>query len=131
MQRKNRWYDKHPKLALLLESLCTVKGSQRNTIISGIMEIIKLSTPNLLEQYVLDFPLDIKRRRWYDRDPYLWLIFNGLRYANAKLLTNVTRFLQEEISGTIVAAKKSSGKRRSARKIKTKALPLKRKRKQP
>jgi hypothetical protein len=116
MHRKNRWYDKHPKLALLLEGLCTIKGSQRNTIICGIMEIIKLSTPNLLEQYVLDFPLDIKRRRWYDRDPYLWLIFNGLKYANSKLLTNVTRFLHEETSGTISTVKKSSKKRRSVKK---------------
>jgi hypothetical protein len=111
MQRKNRWYDKYPQLALLLESLCTIKGSQRNTIISGIMEIIKLATPNLLEQYVLDFPLDIKRRRWYDRDPYLWLIFNGLKYADAKLLKNVTRFLQKEISETALAIKKASSKR--------------------
>ena len=118
MQRKNRWYDKHPKLALLLEGLCNVKGSQRNTIISGIMEIIKLTTPNLLEQYVLDFPLDIKRRRWYDRDPYLWLIFNGLKYANANLLTNVTIFLQKEISGTVAAIKKESSKRRSGKRKK-------------
>jgi hypothetical protein len=116
MQRKNRWYDKYPKLALLLESLCTVKGSQRNTIISSIMEIIKLTTPNLLEHYVLDFPLDIKRRRWYDRDPYLWLIFNGLKYANSKLIKNVTDYLQKELSGKIVPPKKTSGKQRLGKK---------------
>jgi hypothetical protein len=130
MQRKNRWYDKYPQLALLLESLCTIKGSQRNTIISGIMEIIKLTTPNLLEQYVIDFPLDIKRRRWYDRDPYLWLIFNGLKYANSKLLTTVTRFLQKEISGTVVANKKASSKRRLGKEKKNELTPLKRKRAQ-
>jgi hypothetical protein len=98
VKRGNRWYDKHTNLAQLLEAIQKLKLQQRDAIISGIMEIIKRISPNLLERYVLDFPLDIRRRRWYDQDPYLWLIFNGLKYGNKKLLTAVTHFLQENIS---------------------------------
>jgi hypothetical protein len=71
---------------------------QRDAVISGVMEIIKRISPHLLERYVLDFPLDIKRRRWYDRDPYLWLLFNGLKYADKQLLTKVTSFLKKNVS---------------------------------
>lgn len=94
MRKNNRWYDKHPTLAVLLENLRDISGEKRDAIISGVMGVIKLDAPNLLDRYVLDFPLDIKRRRWYDRDPYLWLIFNGLKYASKKLLTAVTKYLQ-------------------------------------
>jgi len=98
VRRNNRWYDKHPKLAGLLEGLRCIEGSELDAIISAVMKAIKLITPNLLESYVLDFPLDIKRRRWYDRDPYLWLIFNGLRYANKKLLTAITILLEDSLA---------------------------------
>jgi hypothetical protein len=99
VKKKNRRYDKHPRLAGLLEDLRFIPGDKRDGIISGVMGILKISAPNLLDRYVLDFPLDIKRRRWYDRDPYLWLLINGLRYAPIKLLKEVTHHLQENIGG--------------------------------
>jgi hypothetical protein len=97
VKRKNRWYDKYPHLAELLEELRFARPNKRDAHISGVMGIIKLDAPNLLERYVLDFPLDIKRRRWYDRDPYLWLLYNGLKYANKKLLITITKYLQASI----------------------------------
>jgi hypothetical protein len=106
VKRGNRWYDKHENLAILLENLQTLNEIKRDAIISGVMEIIKLHSPNLLERYVLDFPLDIKRRRWYDRDPYLWLLFNGLQYADGKLLTKVTNFLDKNKTQQRAASKK-------------------------
>jgi hypothetical protein len=93
MKRNMRWYDKYPKLAKLLEGLKDIRGDRRDEIISGVMLLIKQNAPNLLERYVLDFPLDIKRRRWYDCDPYLWLIFNGLQYASKPLIEKATKFL--------------------------------------
>lgn len=36
----------------------------------------------------MEFPLEILRRRWYDKDPYVWLLFNGLRYAEIRVLEN-------------------------------------------
>jgi hypothetical protein len=97
MKRTMRWYDKHPALAKLLEGLNGLSGDGRDEIISGIMLLIKQNAPNLLERYVLDFPLDIQRRRWYDNDPYLWLIFNGLQYADKPLLEKVTKFLAKKV----------------------------------
>jgi len=96
MKRNNRWYDKHARLAKLLEGLKELPEKGRDSVIPGIMSLIKENAPNLLERYVLDFPLDIQRRRWYDKDPYLWLIFNGLQYAPKKLLEKVTEFLAKK-----------------------------------
>jgi hypothetical protein len=93
MHSSKRWYDAHEEFAELLESLKTAKAGDRDRIVAGILEIITTDAPILLEKYLLDFPLDQKRRRWYDRDPYLWLMVNGLEHAKAKLLRKVTAFM--------------------------------------
>jgi hypothetical protein len=58
-----------------------------------------LSTPDLIsEQRAMDFPLDAFRRRWYDLDPILWLMFNALSSAPSELLDEVAEILDQEIS---------------------------------
>ena len=96
MRKRSRWYDRHKRLTECLEMLRLIPGKYRNMIISRVMVLIKEDQPDLLDKFVLDFPLDIQRRRWYDKDPYLWLIFNGLRYAEKPLITRVTRYLSKE-----------------------------------
>ncbi len=118
MKRKSRWYDQYPKLAIYLERLNGIPGDQRDCLISGVMTIIKQNAPNLLERYVLDFPLDIQRRRWYDNDPYLWLLFNGLQYADKPLLTEVTQYLQGEMTTTTASVKVSCKNKASGKKAK-------------
>lgn len=92
----NRWYDKYEKLGDQIDRLKFTKRSHRDQLVQGVMKIIKKDTPSLLDRFVMDFPLDILRRRWYDKDPYLWLIINGLKYADKDLLDKVTEFLEEE-----------------------------------
>jgi len=93
MNKTRRWYDAYPKLAFQFESLKSIPRSKRDRIISGVMTIIKENQPNQFEQFVLEFPLDINRRRWYDEDPYLWLILNGLRYVEEPLLSKISHYL--------------------------------------
>ena len=97
MKTNLRWYDKHKKLAGLLEQFKGMPERRKNKLVSGVMEIIKPMDPKLMEKNVLEFPLDMQRRRWYDADPYLWLLFNGLMYANAEILKKTVRYLEEKL----------------------------------
>ena len=92
----NRWYDKHENLGHNIELMKKMSPSCRNGLIDGIMVIIKSFNPTLLDDFVLDFPMDIYRHRWYDKDPYLWLTINGLCYASGKLQDAVGCYMEEE-----------------------------------
>jgi hypothetical protein len=98
MQKKNRWYDKYKELAELLERFKGMRRTVRDRYVAGVMATVKAAAPDLLEKNVMKYPLELQRRRWYDKDPYLWLIFNGLRYAEIDLLKSVTRFLETELN---------------------------------
>jgi len=37
------------------------------------------------------------KRRWYDQNPYCWLIINGLKYADDIFLQKVIDYLQREL----------------------------------
>jgi hypothetical protein len=94
--KKNRWYDKHKKLASLLEKFKGMRPARRDRLVAGVITAVKEVSPDLLEKDVMKYPLDFQRRRWYDADPYLWLIFNGLSNADGKLLIKVTAFLEKQ-----------------------------------
>ncbi len=94
----SRWYDKYEKLGQQIENLKEMDAEQRDALIKGIMRIIKEESPELLEDFMLEFPIKIKRRRWYDNDPYLWLLMNGLKNGEDKLLLRVADFLEESQS---------------------------------
>jgi hypothetical protein len=94
--KKNRWYDRYAGLAKHLDNLQTMNTRPRNKLVQNIIDTIRETEPQLLESFVLDFPLDILRRRWYDKDPYLWLIFNGLRSAEEELIMKVEGFFKEK-----------------------------------
>ena len=97
MKPNNRWYDAHTKLAEALESLKGVDRDARGRIVAHVVELINERAPGLLEKYLLDFPLDRERRRWYDKDPYLWLMVNGLRFAKPELLGKATKYMAEAL----------------------------------
>jgi len=92
----NRWYDKYENLGEYIEGMKTMSTSRRDQLIQGIMDIIKKHHPTLLDQFVMDFPLDLSRKRWYDSDPYLWLTINGLQYATPDVLETVTLYMESE-----------------------------------
>lgn len=87
MEKKgNRWYDHNPALAECLESMRYLEPAIRDALVRDILKLIRSRRPDLLEAgRSLDFPLDLFRRRWYDKDPYLWLVINTLRMGNEAL----------------------------------------------
>ena len=91
-----RWYDAHEKLCRNIDKLKFTERNLRDYMVSKVMKVIKCHDPHLLDKFVARFPLDIQRRRWYDKDPYLWLVINGLEYGSAELLDKVADLLEEE-----------------------------------
>ena len=95
-----RWYDANPLLKDLLERLKTAKNPKQERIISGIKELIMNYDSELMDRWVLEFPLTTKRR-WYDKSPYSWLVINSLKYAEKKLLRRVVSYLKKELKPEI------------------------------
>ncbi len=93
-----RWYDRHDKLAEYLDLMAELSPEQRDELVKGIMVIIERESPDFLTDLVLQFPLDLLRRRWYDKDPYLWLVFNGLEYADDAVVEKVVGYFKENAS---------------------------------
>lgn len=93
-----RWYDHYETLGRHIDSLKEMSTSRRGHLIRGIQAIMHKHSPNLLDNSVIDFPLDTARLRWYDQDPYLWLTINGLQQAEPDLLETVALYLEEEAS---------------------------------
>jgi len=94
-----RWYDSDSGLKSALEMLKTLHADEVSRITSGITQIINnAGKAGLIDSSAPDFPLDPYRRRWYDKDPYLWLVINGLSMADTALLNEVKTYLNQEIN---------------------------------
>lgn len=92
-----RWYDQYKELGGYLDLFKGMDAVKRDKMIGDIFSLIKDSDPELISRHVFDFPLEIHRRRWYDQDPYLWLVFNGLKNTDDKLLKKITLLLRDQI----------------------------------
>lgn len=92
-----RWYDKHKKLAKYLEQFKDLNKRKRDELCTGIIDLMHQNDSGLIDNKVLEFPLDLPQRRWYDKDPYLWLVFNGLSKADEILLKEVNAYLSKHL----------------------------------
>jgi hypothetical protein len=91
-----RWYDRNPELASLLERLKETDPREQERMVSEIKEIIMEYDSELMDRWVLEFPLTTKRR-WYDQNPYSWLVINSLKYADTRLLFGVIAYLRDKL----------------------------------
>lgn len=91
-----RWYDHYETLGRHIDSMKDMPRSRRAHLVRGIETILAKSAPGLLDERVMEFPLDMARQRWYDQDPDLWLAINGLQQADPDLLATVALYLEEE-----------------------------------
>lgn len=93
-----RWYDNHPRFRECIEKIKDFEKEERNMMVQGIITFINQSHyAELIGEKAIDFPLDSDRRRWYDKSPYLWLVMNGLQYADEKFINRVAEYLEERI----------------------------------
>ncbi|WP_028865321.1 hypothetical protein [Psychromonas aquimarina] len=94
----NRWYDKYEVLGKRLDAFNEMDQKVMDPLLKGVMDLVKEHDPSLLcYEKTFDFPLSLYRRRWYDKDPYLWLMFNTLKEADIVLLKSVEEYLVQEM----------------------------------
>jgi len=91
-----RWYDDH-KVGKHLDILKTMHKKDRDLIVNHVLELIKKNGHALIDEKVMQFPLGEVRRRWYDRDPRLWMMFHGLELAEKELLNEIAECLEKEL----------------------------------
>ena len=96
MAEKKRWYDAVPELRDLIERLRDLNKDKRDSIFDGIKKLDPDFDSKLIDQHVMEFPMHLKRR-WYDQDPYSWLVINGLKYARKPLLDKVIDYLKRTL----------------------------------
>jgi hypothetical protein len=90
----NRWYDANKKLRYYLESLQNVDRPMREKVVKDLMELVKEYDGQLLDRFAEEYPLEIRKQRWYDQNPYLWILFNGLRYASDEVIEMVIEYFE-------------------------------------
>lgn len=96
MQR--RWYNKYITLSNRLTDFRDIETHQQDILVKGVMSLVTDYDPNLLTcDKACEFPLSIDRKRWYDQDPYIWLMFNTLQMADTVLINSVTSYLDTEM----------------------------------
>ena len=88
-----RWYDKYTDLSNNLERLKESNKRKREKIFMDMKNIIMEYDSELIDRHVLEFPLTHKQR-WYDKDPFSWLVINTLEYADDALLSKIRRYLK-------------------------------------
>ena len=93
-----RWYDKYEELRRGLEVLKSMDRKERVPIVKDVLSMIKENDQGIIEATVMDYPLDSHRRRWYDRDPYLWLMVNSLKCSDPDLVKKVGMCLEERLT---------------------------------
>lgn len=95
----SRWYDRRPGLGMRLDAFKEMSPEIREPIVNGVLELVKKHKPDLLSyETAFDFPFDFRKRRWYDNDPHLWLMFNVLKLADETLLQFVEAYLTKKIN---------------------------------
>jgi len=95
--QKRRWYDENSELARFFELIQGMQNQDRVTVVQGILTIINKANPTLIENFIAEYRLDLYHHRWYDSDPYLWLIYNGLALGGSSLTTRVIGYLKENL----------------------------------
>lgn len=94
---ERRWYDYNDNLSRCIEGLRSIPLFEQYRLVQGMMCLITEYQDDLLDRFVLNFPLEIENTQWYDHDPYLWLIINGLQYGNPQLHHQVAAYLSAKL----------------------------------
>jgi hypothetical protein len=63
-------------------------------IVRDLMDMIKDYDPVLLDRFATEYPLEMNKQRWYDQNPYCWILFNGLRYAPDEVIELVIEYFE-------------------------------------
>ena len=85
-----RWHDQDPILRDLLEKVKNLTEKEQDQVMMELKYIINKHDDTLIGSHIEEYRL---RRRWYDKNPYTWLVINALKYASPELIEQVKAFL--------------------------------------
>jgi len=92
----NRWYDKDKEFAESIHKLRDAQEPERDIWVKDIINIIQEHEPESFSvEKQLTFPIKLLRRRWYDSDPYLWLIMNSMEHLKQPTLLKIKLYLNQ------------------------------------
>ena len=89
-----RWHDKDPVLSALLEKIQRLDEREQDQMMIEVKYIINKYDHTLIGKHIEEYK---SRRRWYDKNPYTWLVINALKYSPPQLLDEVKSFLQSRL----------------------------------
>ena len=103
-----RWYDNFRSFAKQLERLKNVSSAQLDAVTKGIFAILEENDATHIRGDFLDasctsdfikaYAIDLYHKRWYDKDPYLWLIVNSLKYASPSVVEKISLYIEHTLS---------------------------------
>lgn len=95
----SRWYDKRPQLGKGLDQFKEMEPQVREPILKEIIDLVEKEAPSLLsDEKTNGFRLDSAGLRWYEHDPFCWLVFNILEFASVAIWESVEVFLQKRLA---------------------------------
>ena len=86
----------HLDLKKSIDKLKDLNKQDGEEIIHGMKNLILNYDDELMDKHAVEFPMTC-RRRWYDKDPYSWLVINSLKYADKDLITDIILYLKEKL----------------------------------
>lgn len=94
---EKRWYDDKNILKEFIDCLEALDKDKRDQLLLRLRDLVMEYDGFYIEKNIGDLPLTLRKRRWYDHDPYAWIIINGLRYCNEQLMKEVIDLAKKTI----------------------------------
>jgi hypothetical protein len=93
---KKRWFDKYPDLRKSIDKLEDLNKRDRFEIVHGIEDLILNYDNEFFDRFARKFPFE-SSNRWYDKDPYAWLVINSIIYLDEDLITDIILYLKKKL----------------------------------
>jgi hypothetical protein len=95
-ENRARLYDKFLDLSQYIEKLRKLKKHKREKILIDLKDLIISHDDTLFDKHVQEFPITVKKR-WYDKDPFSWIVVNALKYADTDLLIKLFDYFEKSL----------------------------------
>jgi hypothetical protein len=95
-ENRARLYDKFLDLSQYIEELRKLKKHKREKILINLKDLIISHDDTLFDKHVQEFPITVKKR-WYDKDPFSWIVVNALKYADTDLLIKLFDYFEKSL----------------------------------
>ena len=82
MSHPRRWHDRDPLMRLSMAELKIHPVEIQDKMMVEIKTILDRHDPMIIERHVGRFTM---KRRWYDHNPFTWMVINSLKFAPRKV----------------------------------------------